>query len=65
MVKVIWQNQAVEEAIWELKEAMKQMKKKKEEEEMPGVVPAPNMIPRSESFKGGKDVTTANFQVRE
>ena len=57
----------MEEAIWELKEAMKQMKKKREEEEeeMPGVVPAPNMIPRSESFKGGKDVTTANFQVRE
>lgn len=32
--------------------------------EISGVVSAPNMIPRTESFEEGKNVTTENFTNR-
>ena len=35
--------------------------RKRNEKEIFGIVLAPSMIPRSESFKGGKNVTTEKF----
>ena len=45
LVKVIWRNQDVEEAIWELEEAMRKATQS---------YSTPIMIPRTESFKEGR-----------
>ena len=55
LVKVIWRNQAIEHVGIG----------RSNEREVSRVISASNMIPRSESFKGGKNVTTEKFQVRK